>query len=1175
MECLTVLWLFLSFIAVPSASGEVFYVHPNDNSLCPGNMSCYSLHEYASGIADNSVYKFLNGTHELNTSVIVLSKINVTFQGVENMTEGPHVNVMESPVVIQCVGDEATIIFGNCSNVMLSHLTLKNCGKNGTTLSSNYGEFDQQLHSNYSAIIIYDSFNVTLNYMSLQESPWSALRMVDVIDIRLHYTSFYKNWNGLDFYGQSFVISYHYPPSDANNSFVELSHCNLTYDQHYGMVIILRPSHEDTMVNITMTYIHLAFDPSATNCYYGVYMDSNTSSYKMHIDKLVSIGCGTSFRLDQNSDSKKNKPVISITDSIFFQSFSHAILVFWYGSVVGEFCFNSSILQNNSGRLGSALQIATDELRTETLITLLHNITFDDNRIIDEAIEQPPAVTVLMLNMKNLTISNCTFSNNNGSGLGLVNAIVTFNGHNYFINNTAHSGGGLNFISTSYIFLSPDANLSFVNNHANTTGGAINIQQPGIYFEQDKSVTSCFFQFTDDIDVSTVIFYFESNAADVSGDAVYGGAIESCLLANNLQFGGDVFVSVSRFFNQSGDSVLSSDPLNVCFCNETILNCDQKTLTLDAFSGSTIDLTMAVVGQFNNITTGTIRVSSDSNNRDYDVPTSTCTNFNYKVKVTSINQTSITLNAIVRNSINVKEISRKITVNVSPCPNGFCLSKNTFICNCEYAMASVGTIQSCNASNNLITKTSGSLWLNGTDVCTMSYSSCPFDYCINDMIPTFNLSNPNEQCAHNRGGISCGNCSNGMSLMLGSNKCANCANTNNVALIIPFGLLGILLVVLVIALNLTVTVGTINGLLFFANVIKIYQPLVTNFDKIPILSQFISWINMDFGIETCFYDGMGSCGKTGLQFVFPVYLFMLFLIIIALSRWFSKFARLIGSNSVPVLCTLLLLSFTKLLRTVLLIFSYTRLHKYKCNEVESATCNDSSETLWFIDGNYKYFEDCHLPLFIIALLALVFIFVPYVSFLLFFPLWELCRSKWNKGTNLYLKLKPFFDAYAGPHTELFRFWPGILVVIRIVLALTVSIDQDKTILLSLLIAVVAILITVLSFGAVYKESKLHILDIFYLVSLLIISVYVSDGKDQGIIAVLALSFLVFLGIVIYHVYSIQKLRSLFMKEVNKLKLCHKSNDAIENGINTDQARVRHSTTSELKWSELREPVLEM
>ena len=1180
MECLTVLWLFLSFIAVPSASGEVFYVHPNDDSLCPGNMSCYSLHKYASGIADNSVYKFLNGTHELNTSVIVLSKINVTFQGVENMTEGPHVNVMESPVVIQCVGDEATIIFGNCSNVMLSHLTLKNCGKNGTTLSSNYGEFDQQLHSNYSAIIIYDSFNVTLNYMSLQESPWSALRMVDVIDIRLHYTSFYKNWNGLNIYG-SFVISYYYPPSDANNSFVELSHCNLTYDQHYGMDIILLPSHEETMINITMTYIHidLAFDPSARNNYDGVYTFSNTSSYKLHIDKLVSIDCGTSFYLQQKSNSNKNKPVISITDSVFSQSFSNAILVFWYGSVVGEFCFNSSILQKNSGTFGSALQIATDELRTETLITLLHNITFDGNRITHKAIKQPPAVTVLMLNMKNLTISNCTFSNNNGSGLGLVNAIVTFNGHNYFINNTAHSGGGLNFISTSYIFLSPDANLSFVNNYAIATGGAINIQQPAIYFEQDRSITSCFFQFTDDIDDSTVIFYFENNTANVSGDAVYGGAIESCLLANNLQFGRNLFVSVSRFVNQLGYSVLSSDPLNVCFCNKTVPNCDQKTHTPTptAFSGSTIDLTMAVVGQFNNTTTGTIRISSDSSDDPdyYNVPNSNCTNLNYKVKVSSINQTSITLNAIALNSINVEEIPRNITVNILPCPNGFCLSKNTFICNCEYVMASVGTIQSCNVSNNSIIKTSGSLWLNGTDACTMSYSSCPFDYCINDTIMNpFDLSNPDEQCAHDRGGISCGNCLNGMSLMLGSNKCANCTNTN-VALIIPFGLLGILLIVLIIALNLTVATGTINGLLFFANVIKIYQPLVTNFDKIYVLSQFISWINMDFGIETCFYDGMGSCGKTGLQFVFPVYLFMLFLIIIALSRWFSKFARLIGNNSVPVLCTLLLLSFTKLLRTVLSIFSYTYLHKYKCNEVESTICTNSSTLHWFIDGNYEYFEDCHLALFIIALPVLIFIFVPYVSFLLFFPLWELCRSKWNKGTNIYLKLKPFFDAYAGPHTEFFRFWPGFLLVIRIILALTVSIDRDKINLLSLLIAIVAILIIVSSSGAVYKKSKLHILDTFYLVSLLIISVYVSSGKDWGIIAVLALSFLVFLGIVIYHVYSIQKLRSLFMKEANKFKLRDKSNDAIEDGINTDQARVRQSTTSELRWSELREPMLEM
>ena len=57
--------------------------------------------------------------------------------------------------------------------------------------------------------------------------------------------------------------------------------------------------------------------------------------------------------------------------------------------------------------------------------------------------------------------------------------------------------------------------------------------------------------------------------------------------------------------------------------------------------------------------------------------------------------------------------------------------------------------------------------------------------------------------------------------MLGSNQCGQCTNYY-IALIIPFALAGIALVAFIIALNLTVSVGTINVLIFYANVVKIY-----------------------------------------------------------------------------------------------------------------------------------------------------------------------------------------------------------------------------------------------------------------------------------------------------------------------------------------------------------------
>ena len=277
-----------------------------------------------------------------------------------------------------------------------------------------------------------------------------------------------------------------------------------------------------------------------------------------------------------------------------------------------------------------------------------------------------------------------------------------------------------------------------------------------------------------------------------------------------------------------------------------------------------------------------------------------------------------------------------IVVDVLPCLPGTMLESQ--VCVCENAI--ITTTTDCNGKNATVTK-EGPNWIGNYDNCTIVYTQCPFDYCIQSSV-TYPLDDPDRQCALNRSGLLCGGCDEGLSLMLGSNKCGQCTN-DYLSLIIPFSLAGIALVIILIVLNITVTVGTINGLLFFANVVKIYQPLLLGTDNVPVLSQFISWINLDLGIETCFFAGMNACAKTGLQLVFPFYLWLLILLMISLSRRFSKLSQLVGNNAVPVLCTLLLLSYTKLLRTVIVIFNYA-----------TPTC--SSGRVWFRDGTVSYFS---------------------------------------------------------------------------------------------------------------------------------------------------------------------------------------------------------------------------
>ena len=75
----------------------------------------------------------------------------------------------------------------------------------------------------------------------------------------------------------------------------------------------------------------------------------------------------------------------------------------------------------------------------------------------------------------------------------------------------------------------------------------------------------------------------------------------------------------------------------------------------------------------------------------------------------------------------------------------------------------------------------------------------------------------------NRFGILCGECQSEYSLALASNICLLCSDNVNLALLIFFAAAGILLVLFIEVLDMTVSQGTINGLIFYANIVWAYQ----------------------------------------------------------------------------------------------------------------------------------------------------------------------------------------------------------------------------------------------------------------------------------------------------------------------------------------------------------------
>ena len=211
-------------------------------------------------------------------------------------------------------------------------------------------------------------------------------------------------------------------------------------------------------------------------------------------------------------------------------------------------------------------------------------------------------------------------------------------------------------------------------------------------------------------------------------------------------------------------------------------------------------------------------------------------------------------------------------------------------------------------------------WISETIVIV--HPHCPFHYCVSSTVAlSLNSILSGKQCAYNRSGLLCGACKEGYSLLLGTSHCRYCTNSH-LTLLIPFAVMGVALVFLLFVCNLT---GTFSGLVFYANIVGINHTIFLLEESTDALSVFIAWLNLDLGIETCFYNGLDTYSKTWLQFVFPVYILILIGFMIFISHYSQRFTNMLGNNPISVLTTLILLSYTKVLRTLTTALSFTNL----------------------------------------------------------------------------------------------------------------------------------------------------------------------------------------------------------------------------------------------------------
>ena len=373
-------------------------------------------------------------------------------------------------------------------------------------------------------------------------------------------------------------------------------------------------------------------------------------------------------------------------------------------------------------------------------------------------------------------------------------------------------------------------------------------------------------------------------------------------------------------------------------------------------------------------------------------------------------------------------------INQLLCPDGF--SKVNGICQCHPFLKQLINIQ-CNINYQTLLRPANVWIFPIRQSKTYGYHislQCPFRYCLpHSSYLTF--SAPNSQCQISRGGILCGQCQQGLSTVFSSSHCQQCSNVY-ILLTVPIAVAGLVLVLLLFILNLTVTDGTINSFVLYVNIISINTPVFfTEEDKFTPSYLFISLANLDLGIQTCFYDGMDDYAKMWLLLVFPYYLILIATLLNMGSRYSTKIQRLTARRALPVLATLFLLSYTKILLTVSsVLFSYSKIIHLPSNHTSVA---------WSVDANITLFGVKFIIPFLTCLIQLL-ILMPFNVVVLF--------TRTLSRFYSINKFKPLLDAYQGSYKTKYYYWIGVELIMRIVFFGISSLDRNVNfiILLSIL-----------------------------------------------------------------------------------------------------------------------------
>ena len=279
-----------------------------------------------------------------------------------------------------------------------------------------------------------------------------------------------------------------------------------------------------------------------------------------------------------------------------FQGISHPVNI----------TIRSTEFSHNMVTFDSVLHFSSYAYQEKVRI-VLQNVTINNNSFIwstndikNTSLQQPSAVNAEFVD---LVLNNVNIINNNATGLLCYSTVVLVNSSStsVFHNNTGIDGGGLAMYGESYILFEDNSILKFTKNKAEQRGGAI-------FIHTILPESPCFYQYTEGTHPQSTKAIFVGNNANTAGTAIFGGD-GYCLLFINPKNSVNYFHKTFNYSAQTGPSVISSEPTDVCFCDDNnTINCSLTQLTMTAYPGEEINISVVTVGQRDGVAPGLLKI---------------------------------------------------------------------------------------------------------------------------------------------------------------------------------------------------------------------------------------------------------------------------------------------------------------------------------------------------------------------------------------------------------------------------------------------------------------------------------------------------------------------------------------------------------------------------------------